>query len=86
MQTRTLGKSGISIAPLAFGGTAPHADLLPVREREVEACLTHVTLLADLLRDLGILVVVGIEDAGIQPPACPQHPPFEFVGRHVVLP
>jgi hypothetical protein len=38
----------------------------------------HAALLADLLGDSGLVVVVRIEDAGVEAATGPQHPPFEF--------
>jgi hypothetical protein len=73
-------------AALALCGAAPDADLFATLEREFEARCSHPALATDLFRDFGVLVILRIEDAGVESATCAEHAPFEFVFRHVDAP
>ena len=69
---------------LAFGGATPDADLLPALQRELEAGGAHPAFAAHLFCNLRVLVILRVEDAGVESPASAEHSPFEFVFRHVM--
>ncbi len=65
----------------ALGGASPNTDLLPVGEGVVEASDANRAVLADRLRLIGCVVLIGIEERGVESSTRPQHPPFQFVVR-----
>src|SRR5688572_20654070 len=71
-------------AAFALGGAAPDADLLPALQCELETRRAHPALATHLFRNLCVLVVLRIEDAGVESPTSAEHSPFEFVFRHVM--
>ncbi len=66
-----------------FGLTTPNTDLLAPGQSVLQTCHPHTTLAADLLGKIGLIILIGIKDARIEPPACPQHAPFDVMYRHV---
>ena len=64
---------------VTLGRPAPHAGLLAERQRVVETRVLHVASGADGLGGLGALIVVGIEERRVQPAACSEIPPFQFL-------
>ncbi len=75
------GSAALPDDPTAFalGVAAPDPHLLAALQSVVETGVTYPALGTHLLRDLCLVVVVGVEGGRIQAPASPQHPPFEFV-------
>lgn len=66
-------------ASFALGRSAPHAHLLALLQREIEASLAYSAPQAHLFGDLSFLFGFGVEDAGIEAATRSQHPPFQFM-------
>ena len=65
----------------------PHT---PAFSRELRACSRHAARTPHpaqtVFRGQGIVVVIRVEDAGVQPTASPQLAPFDVTQRHVGIP
>jgi hypothetical protein len=64
---------------LTLGRSTPDTCLFALRQREFEARGANPAFVTHLRRDQRVLVVVGIEDAGVETPTRSEHSPFQFM-------
>src|SRR4029077_17906449 len=83
------GRSGAAAAladdpaPLALGRSAPHASFLARAQGVLQTGGAHAAPCTDLFRGQCVVVVIRVEDAGVEPTTSPQLAPFDVTQRHV---
>ncbi len=81
---RSRGPTALADDPpsLTLGGAPPDAGFLARAECVLEAGDPDPTTGADRLGRLGVVVLVRVEDAGVETATGPQLPPFDVLERH----